>query len=107
MMFEELPSGAGYADIVYLPKKGSMLPALVIELKWNKSAEGAIRQIHEKRYPKAVEGYGGEILLITRYPEALSGYGGDILLVGISYSKEAPAGRRQHHCRIERVEGKG
>ena len=90
MMFEELPSGAGYADIVYLPKKGSMLPALVIELKWNKSAEGAIRQIHEKRYPKAVEGYGGEILL-----------------VGISYSKEAPAGRRQHHCRIERVEGKG
>ena len=90
MMFEELPSGAGYADIVYLPKKGSMLPALVIELKWKKSAEGAIRQIHEKRYPKAVEGYGGEILL-----------------VGISYSKEAPAGRRQHHCRIERVEGKG
>ena len=90
MMFEELPSGAGYADIVYLPKKGSMLPALVIELKWNKSAEGAIRQIHEKRYPKAVEGYGGEILL-----------------VGISYSKEAPAGRRQHHCRIERFEGKG
>lgn len=90
MMFEELPSGAGYADIVYLPKKGSMLPALVVELKWNKSAEGAIRQIHEKRYPKAIEGYGGEILL-----------------VGISYSKEAPAGRRQHHCRIERVEGKG
>ena len=75
---------------MYLPKKGSMLPALVIELKWNKSAEGAIRQIHEKRYPKAIEGYGGEILL-----------------VGISYSKEAPAGRRQHHCRIERVEGKG
>lgn len=67
-----------------------MLPALVVELKWNKSAEGAIRQIHEKRYPKAVEGYGGEILL-----------------VGISYSKEAPAGRRQHYCRIERFEGKG
>ena len=88
MMFEELPSGAGYADIVYLPKKSSMLPALVIELKWNKSAEGAIRQIHEKRYPKAIEGYGGEILL-----------------VGISYSKEDPAGKRQHHCRIERFEG--
>lgn len=85
MMFEELPAGAGYADIVYLPKKDSLLPALVIELKWNKSAEGAIGQIHEKRYPKAMEGYGGEILL-----------------VGISYSKEAPAGKRQHHCRIER-----
>ena len=83
-------SGAGYADIVYLPKKDSILPALVIELKWNKSAEGAIRQIHEKRYPKAIEGYGGEILL-----------------VGICYSKEDPAGKRQHHCRIERFWGNG
>ena len=90
LMFEELPAGAGYADIVYLPKKDSMLPALVIELKWNKSAEGAISQIHDRRYPKAIEGYGGEILL-----------------VGISYSKEAPAGKRQHHCRIERFRRNG
>ena len=85
MMFEELPAGSGYADIVYLPKKDSMLPALVIELKWNQSAEGAIAQIRKRRYPKAVRGYGG-----------------DILLVGISYNKEAPAGERKHQCRIER-----
>ncbi len=85
VMFEELPAGSGYADIVYLPKKDSMLPALVIELKWNQSAEGAIAQIRKRRYPEAVRGYGG-----------------DILLVGISYNKEAPAGERTHQCRIER-----
>ena len=41
LKFEELPSGDGYADIVYFPKRTSRLPALVVELKWNKSAEGA------------------------------------------------------------------
>lgn len=88
LMFEELPAGSGYADIVYLPKKASMLPALVIELKWNQSADGAIAQIKNRRYPEAIKGYGGEILL-----------------VGISYNREAPAGERKHQCRIERYEG--
>lgn len=86
MKFEELPAGVGYADIVYLPKKDSMLPALVIEMKWNKSAEGAIAQIKDKRYPDAVMGYGGEVLL-----------------VGINYDKDAPAGKRKHECVIERM----
>ena len=36
LKFEELPAGDGCADIVYFPKKDSMLTALVIELKWNK-----------------------------------------------------------------------
>ena len=85
IMFEELPAGDGCADIVYLPKKDSMLPALVIELKWNKSAEGAIRQIKDRRYPDAIKGYGG-----------------DILLVAINYDKDAPAGKRKHECLIER-----
>ena len=87
LMFEELPAGAGYADIVYLPKKDSILPALVIELKWNRSAGGAIEQMKDRHYP-----------------DALKGYGGDILLVGISYSKDAPAGKRKHSCRIEKYE---
>ena len=87
VMFEELPAGAGYADIVYLPKKDSILPALVVELKWNQSAQGAIEQIRNRRYPEAVEKYGGPILL-----------------VGISYSKEAPAGGRKHQCKIEHYE---
>lgn len=87
VMFEELPAGVGCADIVYLPKKDSMLPALVVELKWNQSAQSALEQIRDKRYP-----------------EAVSGYGGSILLVGISYDRDAPAGKRKHQCRIERNE---
>ena len=90
VMFEELPAGAGYADIVYLPKKDSMLPILVIELKWNQSAEGAIRQIQDRQYPEAFRGYGSEILL-----------------VGISYDKEAEAGKRRHHCKIEKYRLQG
>ena len=89
MKFEELPSGDGYADVVYLPKKASPLPALVIELKWNQSAWGAIAQIKDKRYP-----------------EALSGYGGDILLVGIAYDRDAKGDGRRHTCVIEKA-GKG
>lgn len=64
LKFEELPAGNGYADIVYLPKKDSMLPALLIELKWNKSAKGAIDQIKKKHYLDAIRDYGGEVLLV-------------------------------------------
>ena len=87
LKFEELPAGDGCADIVYLPKKDSMMPALVIELKWNKSAEGAIGQIKERRYPDAIKRYGG-----------------NILLVGINYDKNAPAGKRKHECVIEKYD---
>lgn len=86
LKFEELPSGDGYADLVYLPKKSSQMPALVIELKWNQSAEGAIAQIKEKHYP-----------------DVLSGYGGDILLVGVAYDKDARGEKRKHTCVIEKV----
>lgn len=48
LQWEELPSGEGYADIVYLPKHDSDWPALVVELKWKESAEGAIAQIQQK-----------------------------------------------------------
>lgn len=84
LKFEELPAGDGYADIVYFPKKTSPMPALVIELKWNQSAKGAIDQIKEKRYP-----------------DALAGYGGGILLVGISYEKDGKKNVRRHSCVIE------
>ncbi len=85
LKFEELPSGDGYADIVYLPKKQSSFPALVIELKWNQDAEGAIHQICEKKYP-----------------EALDGYGGDIQLVGISYNRDTQDSARKHKCKIQK-----
>lgn len=50
---EELPSGHGCADIVYIPKRRSPLPAMLIELKWNKTASGAIAQIRDRNYPAA------------------------------------------------------
>ena len=56
------------------------MPALLIELKWNRSAVGAIQQIKEKCYPDALRGYGGELLL-----------------VGISYDKKS----RAYECQIE------
>jgi hypothetical protein len=45
LRIEELPSGRGYADVVYLPKKDSAMPIMLVELKWNRTAEGAIAQI--------------------------------------------------------------
>ena len=83
LQWEELPAGVGYADVVYLPKHDSEWPALVIELKWNQSAEGAIDQILHKQYP-----------------DSLRDCGSDILLVGVNYDKDAPAGERKHHCKI-------
>jgi hypothetical protein len=80
LRIEELPTGYGYADVVYLPKQGSPLPILVVELKWNKTAEAAIAQIKNKNYPQALEGYGNEILL-----------------VGINYDEKT----KEHTCVIE------
>ncbi len=87
VMFEELPSGSGYADMIYLPKRDSVFPILVVELKWNQSADSAIEQIRNRRYPEAVSGYGSEILL-----------------VGINYDKDAPVGERRHQCKIEKYD---
>lgn len=60
----ELPTGRGFADVVYLPKRDRDKPALVVELKWNQSAEGAIAQIKDRQYTEWLEGYTGKILLI-------------------------------------------
>lgn len=77
---EELPSGYGYADIVYLPKKGSTKPALLIELKMGNSTEGALAQISERDYPSVLKEYTN-----------------NILLVGINYDRNT----RKHTCKIE------
>ena len=44
-LIREMPAGNGFPDMVFLLKRVSQKPALVIELKWNKAAEGAISQI--------------------------------------------------------------
>ena len=79
----ELPTGKGFADVCFIPRKMHLdKPAVVIELKWDKSAKGAISQIKEKQYV-----------------EALKEYQGNLLLAGINYDKETKA----HTCVIERV----
>ena len=78
----ELPAGRGFADLVFLPRREyPEIPALIIELKWNHSAETAIQQIKEKKYVKALDDYNGEILL-----------------VGINYDKKS----KEHQCVIEK-----
>ena len=37
---------------------------MIIELKWDKTAQGAIRQIKEKQYVDALDEYRGELLLV-------------------------------------------
>lgn len=81
ILVRELPSGKGLADIVFVPRKHKVNPALVVELKWDKSAEGAIAQIKRKQYTKVLEEFTG-----------------DILLVGINYDKKD----KVHTCIIEK-----
>lgn len=77
---EGLPSGHGIADVVFLPKRRSTLPAMIVELKWNQDAEGAIAQIKDRNYPKI-----------------LTNYGGKIVLVGVNYDEDT----KNHSCVIE------
>lgn len=78
----ELPAGKVFADLAYIPKKQFPdKPALLVELKWNGSADGAIAQIRQKEYIKGLEDYQG-----------------NLLLVGINYDRDT----RQHECRIEK-----
>ncbi len=84
-MIRELPTGRGFADIVFLPLPFSDKPALVVELKYDKSAHAAIEQIKERQYTKALEGYAGEILL-----------------VGVNYDKDDK--NKPHTCIIEKLE---
>ena len=86
VQWEELPAGDGYADVVYLPKYDSDYPILLIELKWNKDVKTAIDQIKDRHYP-----------------DSFKGYERDILIVGVTYDKDAPAGKRKHICKIEKV----
>lgn len=83
MKVREFPSGKGFADIVYLPrKKYADKPAMIVELKWNKDAQSALRQIYERCYPAGLKGYQGEVLI-----------------AGINYDKDTKA----HDCKIEKM----
>ncbi|MCM1560744.1 MAG: ATP-binding protein [Butyrivibrio sp.] len=85
VLIREFSTGRGFADIVFLPLPSSDKPALVVELKYDKTACAAIRQIKDRHYTQALEGYTGEILL-----------------VGINYDRENK--NKPHSCMIERFE---
>ena len=78
----ELPAGKGFADLVFKPRSNCHSPALVVELKYDSSAENAVEQIKEKQYM-----------------DCLQDYSGDVLLVGINYDKET----KRQSCKIERA----
>ena len=82
VMYRELPTGKGFADIVLIPRKNVVSPAIVLELKYNKDADSAIDQIHRKQYP-----------------EKVAPHSDNLLLVGINYDKTT----KQHQCKIERA----
>ena len=77
----EFAGGKGFADLVFVPrKKFADKPALVVELKWDKTASGAIQQIKGKNYCRSLEDYQG-----------------NLLLVGINYNVKT----KEHECEIE------
>lgn len=77
----EFPGGKGFADLVFLPRKRFLeKPALVVELKWDKDAQGALEQIRRKEYCQSLEEYQG-----------------NLLLVGVNYDRKT----REHTCQIE------
>ena len=78
-MIREMPTGKGFADVVLIPYRDK--PAMIIELKWNQEVKTAIDQIKEKKYPKGLEKYKD-----------------NLLIVGISYDKKT----KKHTCHIEK-----
>ncbi len=79
---EEMPSGKGIADVVFIPMPVSRQPALIVELKWNKTSGGAIQQIKDKKYAAVLKPYAD-----------------NLLLVGINYDEKTG----KHTCLIEKA----
>ncbi len=81
-VIQEMPAGNGFADILLLPnfQNPTGIP-IIIELKYDTSADSAIKQIKDRHYPDAVKDYDR------------------LLLVGINYDKDSPD--KKHECVIE------
>ena len=82
-IFHELPTGKGFADMVFIPLPNSSRPAIVVELKYDKTADSAINQIKRKNYPKSLQGFSKRIVLC-----------------GINYNKETS----KHEVEMEVIE---
>ena len=79
-IIKEMTAGKGFADVVFIPYKPG-IPAIIIELKRNKTTESALDQIKEKKYFSSMDHYSG-----------------NLLFVGINYDE----GTKKHECKIER-----
>lgn len=83
-IIREMPAGKGFADFAFIPRANAgYRPAMIVELKYNQSADTALQQIKANRY------HG-----------ALADYSDRILLVGINYDSEEKD-KKQHTCIIE------
>lgn len=51
----EAPAGKGYADLVFVPRRTCHLPAFIVELKCDHSAEEAVKQIRKKNYTVSLQ----------------------------------------------------
>ena len=84
----ELDTGKGYADLAFIPRKPD-IPAMLIELKYEKDADTAIAQIHRQNYPDRLELYKG-----------------NLILVGINYDRTVSNDSvdfKHHSCEIEKA----
>ena len=81
IQIDEMPGGKGIADVAFIPALPSGNPPMVVELKWNRTAGGAISQIKEKKYTAKLKPYAG-----------------NILLVGVNYDEKTG----KHTCLIEK-----
>ena len=80
ILHRELATGKGFADLVFIPRIGRTLPALIIELKKGHSAEEAIQQIKDNNYLNKVSEHSFKVIL-----------------VGINYDE-----KKGHTCIIEK-----
>lgn len=78
----ELPTGRGFADIVFLPLPSVNRPAFIVGLKYDKTAQSARQQVKDRQPTQVREGYSGEILRL-----------------GIHYEKKKV---KPHSCVIEK-----
>lgn len=85
LIYREPAGGKGYADMVFIPRSNVNKPAIVVELKWNKTVSSAIKQIMEKQYV-----------------QSLKGYSGTVILVGVNYTDKDKQFKK-HECRIEKI----
>ena len=82
-IIREMPAGKGFADFAFIPRANAEhRPAMIVELKYNQSADTALQQIKANRY------HG-----------ALADYSDRILLVGINYDSEGKD-KKHHSCTI-------